>query len=91
MIGALTGLSHEKLMVFHICAAWAMFVLALVHTFPFIVYNISQGQMVESWNGSIFYWSGVVALIAQAYLTFKSIPWIRCGFPVFDAGTRERN
>lgn len=55
-----------------------MFVLALVHTFPFIVYNISKGQMVSEWKSSVVYWTGVVALVAQAYLTFMSLPSIRC-------------
>lgn len=54
-----------------------MFVLALVHTFPFIVFNIWKGQMVEKWNTSVVYWTGVAALIPQAYLTFMSLPSIR--------------
>ena len=58
-----------------------MFVLALIHTFPFIVYNIQQGQMVMKWNTSVTYWTGVVALLAQAYLTFMSLPFIRCVCP----------
>lgn len=36
----LTGIFHEKLMVFHRWTSWAMFVLVLVHTFPFIVVHI---------------------------------------------------
>lgn len=54
-----------------------MFVLALVHTFPFIVYHIHKGDMVEEWNTSLFYWTGVAALIPQAYLTFMSFSSIR--------------
>lgn len=54
-----------------------MFVLALIHTFPFIVFNIWKGQMVEKWNTSVVYWTGVAALITQAYLTFMSLPSIR--------------
>lgn len=54
-----------------------MFVLALVHTFPFIVYHIQQGDMVKQWNTSLVYWTGVAALIAQAYLTFMSFSSIR--------------
>lgn len=54
-----------------------MFVLALIHTFPFIVYNIRVGDMVMQWDTQVTYWTGVVALLAQAYLTFLSIPVIR--------------
>lgn len=77
MIATLTGVSHEKLIVFHTWAAWAALALALVHTFPFIVYDIQTGTMVLNWNTNSFYWTGVIAILAQAYLTFMSIPWIR--------------
>ncbi|CAN8101839.1 unnamed protein product [Discula destructiva] len=77
MIAALTGVSHEKMMVFHTWLAWAVFVLALLHTFPFIVYNKSQNMSVEMWDTMSYYWTGVIALVAQAYLTFMSIPWLR--------------
>jgi hypothetical protein len=68
----LTGVSHERLQVFHRWTSYAFLVLALVHTFPFIVYNIQQGMMVMMWQMTVFYWTGVVALIAQGYLTFAS-------------------
>ncbi|KAI1102758.1 putative FRE ferric reductase-like transmembrane component [Jackrogersella minutella] len=83
MIASLTGVSHERLIVFHNWIGWAMFVLALVHTFPFIVYNISKGDMVEEWNTSVVYWTGVVALIAQAYLQVFSLRAIRDRFYEF--------
>lgn len=54
-----------------------MFVLALVHTFPFIVYDIKHGTMVKQWKTKVTYWTGVVTLIFQAYLTFMSLPFIR--------------
>ena len=76
-ITALTGISHEKLNVWHNWIAWAMFVLALVHTFPFIVYHIWKGDILEQWNDGGVWVTGVVAIIAQAWLTFMSVPWIR--------------
>ncbi|CAG8003294.1 unnamed protein product [Penicillium salamii] len=76
-ITALTGISHEKLNIWHNWVAWAMFVLALVHTFPFIIVHIEKGDLVETWNTGGVWVTGVVALIAQAWLTFMSIPWIR--------------
>ena len=33
-----------------------MLILALIHTFPFIIYHIQLGDMVELWNTSIYYW-----------------------------------
>ncbi|KAL4976066.1 ferric reductase like transmembrane component-domain-containing protein [Aspergillus desertorum] len=77
LVSALTGVPHERLQIFHHWTSYAMFVLALVHTFPFIVYNISKGQMVSEWKSSLVYWTGVVALVAQAYLTIMSLPSIR--------------
>lgn len=76
-ITLVTGVSHERLQVFHRWISYAFFVLALIHTFPFIVYHIWKGDMQEEWNTSVFYWTGVMALIAQAYLTFASAGPIR--------------
>ncbi|KAL4803996.1 ferric reductase like transmembrane component-domain-containing protein, partial [Aspergillus unguis] len=77
LITALTGVPHEKLQIYHHWLSYAMFVLALVHTFPFIVYNIGKGTMVSEWKSTLTYWTGVAALIPQAWLTFMSVPWIR--------------
>lgn len=76
-ITAVTGVSHEKLQVFHRWISYAFFVTALIHTFPFIIVNIQTGTMVEQWNTSVFYWTGVIALIAQGYLTFASMSPLR--------------
>jgi len=54
-----------------------MFVLALVHTFPFIVIHIQKGDMMLQWKTSVVYWTGVAALIPQAYLNIMSIGVIR--------------
>lgn len=87
VIATLTGVSHEKLMVFHTWLAWAVLVLALLHTFPFIVYNKSQNMSAEMWNTMSYYWTGVIALVAQAYLTFMSIPRLRLVQQSFISGT----
>jgi len=76
-ITAVTGVSHEKLQVFHRWISYAFFVTALVHTFPFIVYNIKTHQMVMQWDTNFDYWTGVVALLAQAWLTFASLGPLR--------------
>ncbi|OJJ33220.1 hypothetical protein ASPWEDRAFT_43295 [Aspergillus wentii DTO 134E9] len=87
LISALTGVPHEKLQVFHHWTSYAMFVLALIHTFPFIIYHINKGDMVEEWNTSVVYWTGVAAIIPQAYLTFMSLPSIRNRFYEFFKAT----
>ena len=76
-ITAVTGISHERLQVFHRWISYTFFVTALVHTFPFIVYNIRTHQMVMQWYTNLDYWTGVVAILAQAYLTFASISPLR--------------
>lgn len=58
-----------------------MFVLALIHTFPFIVVNIREGIMEVEWRMSVFWWTGVAALVCQGYLTIMSYPWIRYTAP----------
>lgn len=77
IITLVTRVSHEKLQVFHRWISYAMYILALIHTFPFIIYAIQEGAMVLSWNMTLFYWTGVVALIAQTYLTFASMSPLR--------------
>lgn len=80
-ISTLTGISHEKLNIWHNWVAWAMFVLALVHTFPFIVFHKWKGDLVKSWNDGGTWVTGVIALLAQAWLTFMSIRRIRLVSP----------
>ncbi|KAI5892188.1 uncharacterized protein SCHCODRAFT_02501851 [Schizophyllum commune H4-8] len=71
-VGMLTGVSHERLQVFHRWSAVLMYIPSLVHTFPFIVMNIREGTMVENWETSVFYWTGVAALVPQTYLVILS-------------------
>ncbi|KAJ5175339.1 Riboflavin synthase-like beta-barrel [Penicillium canariense] len=87
MISALTGIPHEKLQVFHHWTSYAMFVLALIHTFPFIIYHIDKGDMVKQWKTSLVYWTGIGAIIPQAYLTIMSLPFIRNRFYEFFKAT----
>ncbi|KAH7364768.1 hypothetical protein BKA65DRAFT_447900 [Rhexocercosporidium sp. MPI-PUGE-AT-0058] len=73
-----TGVSHERLQVFHRWTAYAFFVLALLHTFPFIVYHVHWKDMQAHFAESLlFYWTGIVAIVFQAWLTFMSHSTIR--------------
>ncbi|KFY03171.1 hypothetical protein O988_01655 [Pseudogymnoascus sp. VKM F-3808] len=86
-ITLLTGVSHERLQVFHRWTSYAFFILALMHTFPFIVYHIRFHDMeMQVSMGLIFYWTGIVALVFQAWLTFGSHSLIRnLGYEFFKA------
>ncbi|KAH6685899.1 hypothetical protein F5X68DRAFT_222771 [Plectosphaerella plurivora] len=79
LITALTGVPHEKLQVYHQWVAYAMLVLALVHTFPFIVYNAAQHGLQEQWRTSVFWWT--------AWLTFASWGPLRRRFYEFFKAT----
>ena len=79
-ISLLTRVAYEKLNLFHRWLSWAMYALALVHTFPFIVYHRQQGDMGKQWGTSAYYWTGVIALLAQTWLSFMSLGPIRNRF-----------
>ncbi|KAM0521916.1 hypothetical protein ACHAPE_002480 [Trichoderma viride] len=82
-----TGVSYERLQVFHRWISYAFFILALLHTFPFIVYHIRWHDMEKHFASSlVFYWTGIVALLLQAWLTFASHSTIRkLGYEFFKA------
>lgn len=77
VVSKLTGIPPERLNIWHNWVSWAMLVLALIHTFPFIVYNNYKGDMATVFRTGGTYLTGVIALICEAWLTFMSIPWIR--------------
>lgn len=79
-ISLLTRVAYEKLNIFHRWLSWAMYALALVHTFPFIVHHRQQGDMGKQWGTSAYYWTGVIALLAQSWLSFMSLGPIRNRF-----------
>ncbi|KAI0769659.1 ferric reductase NAD binding domain-containing protein [Trametes elegans] len=72
LIGMFTGVSHEKLQVYHRWTAWIMYITSLIHTFPFIVQEMRAGTMHKDWTTTSWYWTGVAALIPQTWLVFMS-------------------
>ena len=40
-------------------------VTSLIHTFPFIVKPIHEHNMVYYWDTTVWYWTGVAALVPQ--------------------------
>lgn len=79
-VGLLARTSHERLQVFHRWSATIMYLTSLVHTFPFIINNIDMGMMQVEWKTSNYYWTGVVALLAQTYLVACSWGYFRNGY-----------
>lgn len=77
MVTALTGISTERLNTWHSWVSWAMLILALIHTFPFIVYHRDKGDLTAAFRTGGVWLTGVVAIIAQAWLTVMSVSWIR--------------
>ncbi|PMB73076.1 Ferric/cupric reductase transmembrane component 7 [Beauveria bassiana] len=88
IISAVTGIPPEKLNVWHSWVSWAMFVLALIHTFPFIIYRRDvTHDLHKTWITGGVWLTGVIALVAQTWLTFMSISWIRNKFYEFFKAT----
>ncbi|KAJ7164444.1 hypothetical protein C8R46DRAFT_1099538 [Mycena filopes] len=76
-VALLTRTSHERLQVFHRWAAVLMYITSLIHTFPFIVEDISMGMMELEWATDRFVWTGVAALIPQTWLLVMSWGYFR--------------
>ncbi|ORY91650.1 hypothetical protein BCR35DRAFT_298899 [Leucosporidium creatinivorum] len=72
-----TGVSHEKLQVLHHWVSWIMFVLSLLHTFPFIVIFIHEGVMESQWAMNKQLWTGVLCLVPQTVMMILSLGPIR--------------
>ncbi|GAA5982802.1 hypothetical protein JCM10908_006795 [Rhodotorula pacifica] len=92
LIGFIVGASHEKLQVFHQWLSWLFLFLSLLHTFPFVVQGTREirpntdgrnpnhlSQLEWSWHvkHSVYYWSGIAALVPLAWLCFASFGPIR--------------
>ena len=82
-ISLVTGVSHERLNIYHRWFAYYLLVVALLHTFPFIYFDIQMGMMEMEWATDAFVWTGVIALLAQAWLTFASCKPIRRQYEFF--------
>jgi len=78
-IAVLTGLSHERLQLFHRWCAFFMLILGLIHTFAFVRSDAKAGTSKEMWAMSSSYWTGVAMLVPQIWLTFMSVAPIRWG------------
>ncbi|GAA6008820.1 hypothetical protein JCM10207_001735 [Rhodosporidiobolus poonsookiae] len=95
IIGFIVGVSHEKLQVFHQWLSHLFLILSLLHTFPFVVQGtheyrpnadgrnpLGYSQLMWSWHvkHSVYYWSGIAALIPLAWLCWGSLTPLRNRF-----------
>ncbi|GAA5884065.1 hypothetical protein JCM6882_002121 [Rhodosporidiobolus microsporus] len=95
IVGFIVGVSHEKLQVFHQWLSHLFLILSLLHTFPFVVQGtheirpnadgrnpLGYSQLMWSWHvkHSVYYWSGIAALIPLAWLCWGSFTPLRNRF-----------
>lgn len=82
-ITLLTGISYEKLNVFHQYAAVASFILGVVHTIPFIYQQLQEAgasAVHQKFITDLYYISGIPTLILMGLLCTLSKAWIRKHF-----------
>jgi ferric-chelate reductase len=77
LVSALTGVSSDKLIIWHSWVSWAMLVLAYTHAFPCIIYHQRKGDMAQTFRTGALWLTGVIALFSQTWLTLMSVTWIR--------------
>lgn len=79
-ISQITGISYEKLNIFHQGLGWGSLFLALVHTIPFYVQPLREGgsaQLRKVYNGDELYMNGIPPLVALVFLCFLSTRFSR--------------
>ena len=93
-VTAITGISHERLQVAHRWVSYLMFASALIHTVGLGVVGHHAGMPVDwtevycasgAWGSADNAdWTGLIAFIAQIWLTFASVgPLRRIGYEWF--------
>lgn len=83
VVTALTGVSYEKLNIFHSASAWTSFLFAWIHAVPFLVQPVWEGGygwLNHFFTTSIYDISGTVATILLAILCLCSLGTIRENF-----------
>uniref|UniRef100_A0A060T4X6 ferric-chelate reductase (NADPH) n=1 Tax=Blastobotrys adeninivorans TaxID=409370 RepID=A0A060T4X6_BLAAD len=80
VVTMLTGVSYERLQVFHQTVAWMSLFFAWVHTIPFFLAFVWEGgssYLHSEFVSDVYYVSGTVALVMLCILTFFSVRAIR--------------
>ncbi|KAG7664394.1 FRE7 [[Candida] subhashii] len=79
-ITLLTGMSYEKLNVYHQFVGVAAFVLSLIHTIPFLYQDLREGgnsHLFSNFQTQFEYYSGIPPLIFLGLLCTLSKSWVR--------------
>lgn len=79
-ITLLTGISYEKLNVYHQFVGVAAFVLSVIHTIPFLYQDIQEGgnsRLLMKMQMQFAYYSGIPPLIFLGLLCILSKAWVR--------------
>lgn len=79
-ISFITGISYEKLNVFHQFLGWACFFLSWVHTVPFLIQPVREGGMSRlryQWQTNSLYVNGVPPLVFLSVLCLLSTRFSR--------------
>lgn len=82
-ITLLTGISYEKLNVFHQYVGVAGFILGVVHTIPFIYQQLQEAgasALHKTFITDLYYVSGIPTLILMGLLCTLSKAWVRKHF-----------
>lgn len=80
MITFLTGISYDKLNIFHQYVGLAAFVLSMIHTIPFIHQDLQEGgtkHLHLNFTTEFSYYSGIPPLILLGLLCILSKSWFR--------------
>jgi predicted ferric reductase len=80
MITFITGISYEKLNVFHQYVGVAALVLSVIHTIPFIFQDLAEGGaevLHLNFTSDFAYYSGLLPLILLGLLCVLSKAWFR--------------
>jgi len=79
-ISQVTGISYEKLNIFHQALGWGSLFLSLVHTIPFFVQPLKEGgttRLSEKYHSNELYKNGVPTLIVLVMLCLLSTRFSR--------------
>ncbi|CAK9685113.1 unnamed protein product [Candida parapsilosis] len=79
-ITLLTGISYEKLNVFHQYVGVASFILGVIHTIPFIYQELQEAgasSLHHTFVTDLYYISGIPTLILMGLLCTLSKAWVR--------------
>lgn len=83
----LTGVSHEKLQVYHQWMARLMLFLSWVHTIPFLWqpgHDAAPQTLKDSYDGDRLTWNtGIAALVLMTWMTLTSSMFLFYSFPFF--------